>query len=221
MDRRDPQSGRQATWSAVLLLGVALGAGVVPSGSPSDATAPGASVKVRHAMDVPNRMDRHAILIMIREYRRATSERWRVTLADAIYNESVRAGVDPLFVASIVAKESSFKSRIRSRSGAVGLMQLRPFVAKDVARRADVPWNGVDTLHSPELNVRLGISYYKELIERFDGDSRKALAAYNMGPTRLVRQLRSGSFEGSSYAAEIIDCYDRLQQERRDATTSA
>ena len=64
-------------------------------------------------------------------------------------------------------------------------MQLRPFVAKDLAQRNSIEWHGRATLNSPETNVRLGILYYKELIDRFNGDERLALAAYNMGPTRV------------------------------------
>ena len=109
---------------------------------------------------------------------------------------------------------SSGCSRIVSRAGAVGLMQLRPFVAEDLAARRNIEWNGIETLHEPDLNVRLGILYLKELMGRFEGDIQKALTAYNYGPTRVSRQLRRGTYAGSDYADRVIGLYDRLIEER-------
>jgi hypothetical protein len=151
-----------------------------------------------------------SILKMVQAHRRTARADWQLRLAEAIFTESLAAGVDPFMVASIVATESSFKSRVVSSAGAVGLMQLRPFVAKDLARRHNVEWHGRETLHSPEFNLRLGILYYKELIARFDGDEQLALAAYNMGPTRVSRQLRRGTFAGSTYATTILERRNRV-----------
>ena len=75
-------------------------------------------------------------------------------------------------------------------------------------------WNGVATLHSPQRNVRLGILYYKELLDRFDGDAEVALTAYNYGPTRVRDQLTSGTYRGSSYASDILGMYESLSEKR-------
>lgn len=155
---------------------------------------------------------RDTILALVQEHRRGMTDVRHRALADAIYLESLAANIDPLMVASIVARESSFKSGAVSHAGAVGLMQLRPFVARDVALRADVEWRGLDTLNDPEMNLRLGILYYKQLVERFDGDERKALTAYNFGPTRVSRSLQRGEYRGSSYADTIIELYDRISE---------
>jgi soluble lytic murein transglycosylase-like protein len=84
-------------------------------------------------------------------------------------------------------------------------------VARDLSRRVDLPWSGVETRHSPQLNFRLGILYYKEMMDRFDGDAHKALTAYNYGPTRVSRQLRDGTYRNSRYSREILDLYSRLR----------
>jgi len=152
------------------------------------------------------------VLTVVRDHRKVARDAWRRTLAEAIVGESRAAGVDPLLITSIVARESSFRTRVVSRAGAVGLMQLRPWVAEDLALRTDVEWNGVQTLHTPHLNVRLGVRYYKELLERF-GDERTALTAYCYGPSRVARQLRKGTFAGSSYAEDIIALYEQLIEE--------
>jgi soluble lytic murein transglycosylase-like protein len=152
---------------------------------------------------------------LVHEHRRSADESWRERLVEVIHRESTVAGVDPLFVAAIVASESSFRSAVVSRAGAVGLMQLRPFVARDLALRSDLEWREGETLRHPESNVRLGVSYFSELVRRFDGDPSLALAAYHRGPTRLERELRGGVYSGSRYARRVLELYDELDARRR------
>jgi len=151
-----------------------------------------------------------AIRSLVKEHRTAAAGK----LAGVIHQEAMAAGIDPLMVAAIVAKESSFRTTVVSRSGAVGLMQLRPFVAQDIAERIDLEWSGTTMLHQPKSNLRLGIRYYSELVERFDGDVHLALVAYNRGPTRLSRQLRSGATITSRYADRILGLYQDLEEQR-------
>jgi soluble lytic murein transglycosylase-like protein len=151
-----------------------------------------------------------AILTLAVRYRGPMSERQLQVLAATIYKESQAAQVDPLLVAALISKESSFRPTVVSHAGAVGLMQLRPFVAEDVAIRSDELWSGPNTLREPKLNVRLGVRYYRELIDRFDGDERLALIAYNRGPTRLQGQLRNGGSVQSRYADGILRLYQEL-----------
>ncbi len=158
--------------------------------------------------------DREMILRVVRQHRRGASETWCARLADAVHDEARRADVDPLLVASIVARESSFRSRAVSQAGAVGLMQIRPFVAEDVAASHALDWGGVAMLHDPSINVRLGVTYYKQLLLRFDGDERKALTAYNLGPTRVSLAVRAGTFSANRYAREVLDLYGQLTASR-------
>jgi soluble lytic murein transglycosylase-like protein len=160
--------------------------------------------------------EREAILSLVREHRRNVADRRHQELVEAVYVPAREAGMDPLLVAAIVASESSFRSRSVSPHGAVGLMQLRPFVARDLAARSDVEWRGAETLHSPDVNVRLGIRYYQELLDDFGGDHHVALTAYNFGPTRVKEQIRSGEFTRSAYARRIMSLYGDLCS-RRDA----
>jgi hypothetical protein len=132
-------------------------------------------------------------------------------LADTIHSEAMAAGVDPLMVAAIVAKESSFRTAIVSPAGAVGLMQLRPAVAEDLALRRAIDWAGEGTLHAPQMNVRLGALYYRELLDRFDGNESMALTAYNFGPTRVSKDVREGTFAGSQFAAGVLQLYASLR----------
>lgn len=165
-------------------------------------------------------VERQAILGLVNEHRHLAGPAWRQSLADVIYEESVAVGVDPLLIAAIVARESSFRTRVVSRCGAVGLMQLRPFVARELARRQKIDWNGHDTLQSPELNVRLGATYFRQLFERFEEDPRLALAAYHRGPTRLRRQLDRGPLGDSRYVDGVLGVYQRLDMLRHERLMS-
>ncbi len=151
-----------------------------------------------------------AILTLAVRYRGPMSERQLQVLAATIYKESQSAQVDPLLVAALISKESSFRPTVVSHAGAVGLMQLRPFVAEDVAIRSNEIWSGPNTLREPQLNVRLGVRYYRELIDSFNGDERLALIAYNRGPSRLRGQLRNGGSVQSRYADGILRLYQKL-----------
>jgi soluble lytic murein transglycosylase len=172
------------------------------------------------AGDTPG-IERNIILDTVRRYRPTTDDSWRALLAEAVHREAAAAGMDPLLVTAMVAKESSFQSRVVSRAGAVGLMQIRPWVARDVATRRDdasVKWLGVETLHQPDSNLRLGILYYQELIGRFDGNVSTALEAYNRGPTRVGRELREGSFSSNGYAESVLGLFRELDALRASAT---
>jgi soluble lytic murein transglycosylase-like protein len=162
-------------------------------------------------------VEREMILSVARRYRRTASQYRLEVLADTIYEAAVRESVDPLLVASIIAKESSFRDHAVSSAGAMGLMQIRPTIARDLAQRRELGWHGPQSLGSPSLNVRYGILYYKELVEDFDGDHAMALTAYNFGPTRVRRQLRERTYAGSDYASEILSLYHQLSATRATA----
>ena len=81
-------------------------------------------------------------------------------------------GLPPNFVHSVVRAESGYKPDAVSPKGAIGLMQLMPATAKAY---------GADP-HDPGQNVEAGAAYLRELLIKYNGDARRALAAYNAGP---------------------------------------
>jgi soluble lytic murein transglycosylase len=89
---------------------------------------------------------------------------------------------------AIARRESALYPRAVSPVGAVGLMQLMPATARQVARRTGVAYRR-GRLFQPEYNVDLGAHYYAQLRARFDGLRPLALAAYNAGPHRVDRWL--------------------------------
>lgn len=86
--------------------------------------------------------------------------------------------VDPALIKAIIMAESRFKPKAVSKRGAKGLMQLMPVTAKSL---------GVTDSFNPEDNITGGVMYFRKLLDRFDGDVKLALAAYNAG-SRYIRK---------------------------------
>jgi soluble lytic murein transglycosylase-like protein len=137
------------------------------------------------------------------------STRARAAVATQVASAADVHGIDPLVVLSIVAQESRFDPEARGLHGALGLMQLRPFVARDVARRPGIPWEGESTLRDPAHNVAIGTAYLGEILQKF-GDLELALAGYNMGPYRLKRMLARGQSPKGEYLGRILTHYADL-----------
>jgi hypothetical protein len=103
-------------------------------------------------------------------------------LAKHLYKLCIHHRMDPAFVLSVIQAESSFRADVVSSAGAVGLMQVMPATARVVAGRRVT----AKALLDPFLNLELGVKYLRQLRDRYSGLSPYyALAAYNMGPSRL------------------------------------
>ena len=100
-------------------------------------------------------------------------------------------GLDPALLAAVIYTESHFNASARSDAGAIGLMQLLPATANGIALRTGGASFVVDDLYVPELNVRYGAWYLRDLLNRY-GDERTALAAYHAGPGNVDRWRRQG-----------------------------
>ena len=105
--------------------------------------------------------------------------------------------LEPELLAAVIYQESRFEVDARSRSGAVGLMQLLPDTAKGIALRTGGSKFVVDDLLDPELNIRYGSWYLRHLLDKYD-DERLALAAYNAGQANVDRWRKRG--EGIHFA---------------------
>jgi soluble lytic murein transglycosylase-like protein len=132
----------------------------------------------------------------------------RESLAGAIDRAEREHGIPALLLVSLIEQESGFDPRAEN-GGALGLLQLRPFVAADYASRRGLPWHGERTLLDPVRNVQLASGYLAELLARF-GSVDLALAAYNKGPECVKRQLRSGD-EGPTpqFVRSVLGRYQR------------
>jgi soluble lytic murein transglycosylase-like protein len=116
--------------------------------------------------------------------------------------------LDPDLVNSVIHAESGFNSRAVSPKGARGLMQLMPGTANQL---------GVNDAFDPQANVTGGSRYLRELLERYNFDLVKALAAYNAGPQRVEQYRGVPPFrETRAYVARIVHEYNtkKIAQEK-------
>jgi soluble lytic murein transglycosylase-like protein len=116
--------------------------------------------------------------------------------------------LDPDLVNSVIHAESGFNTRAVSPKGARGLMQLMPSTASQL---------GVRDAFDPETNVEGGSRYLRELLERYNFDLVKALAAYNAGPLRVEQYQGVPPFrETRAYVARIVHEYNtkKIAQEK-------
>lgn len=104
--------------------------------------------------------------------------------APLIREAARRNGVDPALVAAVIYAESGFREGAVSDHGAVGLMQLLPSTAEEIAARTGGERFTVDDLRDPRVNIRYGTYYLGSLLDRYDGSRAAALAAYHAGVRR-------------------------------------
>jgi soluble lytic murein transglycosylase len=121
---------------------------------------------------------------------------------EAIAQVAERYHVDPYMVAAIVKTESGYDPEALSRAGAVGLMQLMPDTADWVTGLDSWKGNGTPVLTDPEDNLELGTCYLAFLLQRFGGDTRPALAAYNAGQGTVVAWVQAA---GGSESFDLSD----------------
>ena len=117
---------------------------------------------------------------------------------DAIINKASKFyGVDKILIASVIDAESAGKSNAQSKAGAKGLMQLMDPTAKEL---------GVRNSFNPEDNIMGGTKYLSQMLTRFDGDTLKALAAYNAGPRAVEKYNGIPPYkETQKYVSKIMN----------------
>lgn len=100
--------------------------------------------------------------------------------SDIINRYADQYDFDPLLITAIIKVESNFFHRAHSNRGAVGLMQLMPATAQELAVELGYPLGRLD-LEDPEVNIQLGTYYLSKLRIEFGGNTILAIAAYNAG----------------------------------------
>jgi soluble lytic murein transglycosylase-like protein len=132
-------------------------------------------------------------------------------LSEVITSASHRYRLDPDLVNSVIRAESGFNVRAVSRKGAQGLMQLMPRTSSQL---------GVGNAFDAQANVEGGTRYLRELLERYNFDLVKALAAYNAGPRR-VEQFGGVPpyYETRAYVARIVRDFNRKKLAQKSVAT--
>lgn len=111
---------------------------------------------------------------------------------DSLQKENAqRYGLPQSLIAGLTWQESMYKADIRSPSGALGLMQLMPATAREIAPRAGLPGLSTSQLTDPKVNIRLGAYYLAQNLKHWNGDLLPTIASYNAGPNAVARWKQS------------------------------
>jgi len=130
----------------------------------------------------------------------------RGKIEEMIREVSARYRVDPALVRAVMQTESNWNSSAVSRKGALGLMQLVPGTAQQL---------GVNNAFDPKQNLDGGVRYLHMLLERYNGDLDRALAAYNAGPGAVDRAGGIPQYrETRNYVQKVTDSYFRPGSDR-------
>lgn len=122
-------------------------------------------------------------------------------LDQLVQDAAERHSVDPALVKAVISTESGWNPGAVSRKGAVGLMQLIPGTAQRF---------GVGNPFDPAQNIEAGTTYLKSLLDRYNGDLNKSLAAYNAGERAVDRSGGVPPFwETQRYVQKVTDTYFR------------
>lgn len=144
-----------------------------------------------------------------------TEPAWYLRLRYPLEYEGIIQGharnydLEPALLAAVIYEESRFDARARSKTGAMGLMQLQPETAKGIAMRTGGRRFRVADLFDPEINVRYGSWYLRHLLDRY-GDVRTALAAYNGGQGNVARGVVYE--ETRAYVEDVLETRKRYRR---------
>ncbi|MCP3099213.1 transglycosylase SLT domain-containing protein [Myxococcus sp. K15C18031901] len=112
---------------------------------------------------------------------------WPLAYRKVIQRYARVSRVDPDLMQGLIREESRFRPEARSATGALGLAQLMPATARQVASALKLSEVSESSLLQPAQNVRLGAAYLGQLLARFGGNKAYAVAAYNAGPGAVDR----------------------------------
>jgi soluble lytic murein transglycosylase len=130
--------------------------------------------------------------------------RFPLAHADSVRTAAAGSALPAARIYAVIRQESAFMHDVRSSAGALGLMQLMPATARQVARRAKLPDAGRPDLLDPTRNLLLGSLYLARLEQRYGGHPVLASAAYNAGPGRVRRWLPGAGTVDSDVWIETV-----------------
>ncbi len=134
--------------------------------------------------------DQVAIITLVKaDYWDDLALRFPLQYSSQIQLNAYSVNLEPALVFGLIRQESMLDPKAMSASGARGLMQLMPETAKEIASQLNDPWQSVNSLLVPDINIRYGTFYFKQLLNKFNGHFALATAAYNAGPSRVNKWL--------------------------------
>lgn len=117
---------------------------------------------------------------------------YKTNYSEYVYKYSQENEIDPLLTFAIIKAESNFNRNIKSKSGAIGLMQLMESTAIEQAEEVNEEIIVTESLYNPEINIKIGTKYYSKLIKKYNNNMLLALAAYNAGIGNVDNWIKQG-----------------------------
>lgn len=138
------------------------------------------------------------------DWREAWELAWPRPFEPQVHSAVAEFGFDPTLVWAVMREESTYRPAVESPAGAIGLMQIIPPTGQRIAERLGFAGFGPENLRHPELNIRFGTYYLKDLVERFEGSWPLAIAAYNAGPEAVTRWMDDGGRRSDDIFVESV-----------------
>jgi soluble lytic murein transglycosylase len=121
-----------------------------------------------------------------------------------VVQQSSASALDPNIVAGLVRQESEFNPTVISHAHAYGLTQLVPATGRQLARKAGVKRFSTNMLFQPSMNLRLGTTYLRSLLDQWGGKWEETLASYNAGKTHVMEWIKWADFQEPAEFVETI-----------------
>lgn len=132
--------------------------------------------------------------------KKAAIKKEEVLYAPIVLKAAKKYKIDPAIIMAIIMAESGYNPRAVSKKGAQGLMQLMPRTAK---------WLGVKNPFNPKDNINGGVKYFKRKLNKFNGDVKLALAAYNAGSRNVQKYRGIPPFRATKiYVKKVLKYYE-------------
>ena len=125
-----------------------------------------------------------------------------------VCDESQQRDLDYRLALAVIKVESNFKKDVVSEKGARGLFQIKPSLARYIAKDAGVKWNGSQCLHEPDNNIKLGVYHLSKLVGDFKS-LPTALHAYNAGESRVKARAPDADEPKTAYTKQVLREYKK------------
>lgn len=148
--------------------------------------------------------DRAILTLAQAEYWDDLELRFPLAHQNLVLKHAKRSQINPAWAFAIIRQESAFTADARSHAGALGLMQLMPRTARQVARSLRLKRPRQHDILNIKTNVRLGVRYLKKVNDKFDGHAVLATAAYNAGGHRVKQWLPENGVIPADVWVELV-----------------
>jgi soluble lytic murein transglycosylase len=167
-----------------------------------------AGLLVMHCSSLPKKNPSQQVAAILEREGDKIDSKTREEIAQTVMELSEEYGLDPMLILAVIKVESRFELKARSHRGALGLMQVRPIVVREIADDLGIdPRNSRQLAIDHAFNIRVGVHYLVTLLNKFGGDVRKALMAYNRGPTIVARLYKYRPVPESGYQGKVLREY--------------